>query len=607
MPRQTAKAKLMKTQQPHAIGKLRPGSFLPLVFSVIVAMASAVDGANYTVSTTNDAGEGSFRQAILDANASEGADQITFNLAGDGPHTFFPFPPLPALTDSVLIDGYSQRFASPNTLTNGNNASLQVRLLIAGPGIRIAASNCTIRGLAVIRGGESAFGNAIEISGTGNAIEGCFVGVDLDGKTVGLPGGGYGIFIAPSAISNTIGGAAPEARNLISGNLNGVRLDGSRNAVLGNYIGTDRNGTDATPNQGAGIDLRGSSNIIGGELPMAGNLISGNYVGIGDSFPSHATLIVGNSIGTDVTSRRRIPNRSAGIWLSLAQHTTIGRLTAGSGNVISGNLEDGIVFNSALAFTNLVQGNFIGTDRSGTLDLGNGRNGLSLITWYHQVGGIVPAAANVIAYNRGLGISAPSGPNLISGNSIFANGLGGIQSYFPSNSFLGLNSAAIASNGWVVRGTVNASPSAPYRIEIFTSPKCVPSGRREGKTFSAWVDVFTDRNGHADWVATLPFSISGEQVLTATATHANQNTSEFSPCFELPLPHLTIVTTNTNVIVLRWPSSQPEFTLQTREALSPATAWQAVGDGITSNESGWLLRQTNGLSSGSRFYRLSYP
>lgn len=128
----------MKTQLPHAIGKLRAGSFPPLVFSIIVAMASAVDGANFTVSTTNDAGEGSFRQAILDANASEGADLITFDLAGDGPHTFFPIPSLPALTDSVLVDGYSQRFASPNTLTNGNNASLQLRLLIAGAGIRIA-------------------------------------------------------------------------------------------------------------------------------------------------------------------------------------------------------------------------------------------------------------------------------------------------------------------------------------------------------------------------------------------------------------------------------------------------------------------------------------
>src|SRR5438309_1170605 len=60
-----------------------------------------------TVSTAADSGPGSLRQALLDANASPGLDVIQFRIAS-GPQTVAPSSPLPAATDSVVLDGTAQ-------------------------------------------------------------------------------------------------------------------------------------------------------------------------------------------------------------------------------------------------------------------------------------------------------------------------------------------------------------------------------------------------------------------------------------------------------------------------------------------------------------------
>ena len=78
--------------------------------------------ATFTVANTNAFGTGSLAQAIIDANAAAGADLIQFDIAGTGPHTIAPA--LPAITDPVTIDGYTQPGASPNTLAVGSNAVL---------------------------------------------------------------------------------------------------------------------------------------------------------------------------------------------------------------------------------------------------------------------------------------------------------------------------------------------------------------------------------------------------------------------------------------------------------------------------------------------------
>src|SRR5215210_317509 len=86
-----------------------------LVVSSLLLVARTAHAAEFIVTNTNDSGAGSLRQMILDTNANPGADTIKFNLPGNGPHTVAPNSPLPDITDVVVIDGYTQNGASPNT------------------------------------------------------------------------------------------------------------------------------------------------------------------------------------------------------------------------------------------------------------------------------------------------------------------------------------------------------------------------------------------------------------------------------------------------------------------------------------------------------------
>src|SRR3954454_8226513 len=101
----------------HLVGAL-------IVVTLTVIGTAAAD--TYTVSNTLDAGPGSFRQAILDANARAGSDTISFNISGSGVHTIAPTTELPAITSPVIIDGYTQPGSSTNTLAIGDNAVLLV-------------------------------------------------------------------------------------------------------------------------------------------------------------------------------------------------------------------------------------------------------------------------------------------------------------------------------------------------------------------------------------------------------------------------------------------------------------------------------------------------
>src|SRR5574338_1444983 len=88
----------------------------------------AAVGATFTVINTNDSGPGSLRQAILDANANAGLDTIEFDIPGAGVHTIAPATPLDAITDPVVIDGYTQPGASQNTDANAFNGTLLIEL-----------------------------------------------------------------------------------------------------------------------------------------------------------------------------------------------------------------------------------------------------------------------------------------------------------------------------------------------------------------------------------------------------------------------------------------------------------------------------------------------
>src|SRR5262245_14249698 len=97
------------------------------LFVLVLACASS-HAAALTVTTTNDSGPGSLRHAISNANLTVALDTIEFNIPGAGVHTISISNALPTITNSVIIDGYTQPGSSPNTLSNGNNAVLLVEL-----------------------------------------------------------------------------------------------------------------------------------------------------------------------------------------------------------------------------------------------------------------------------------------------------------------------------------------------------------------------------------------------------------------------------------------------------------------------------------------------
>jgi len=149
----------------------------------------------------------------------------------------------------------------------------------------------------------------------GNVVEGCFIGLDASG-TNSLASPGFGVFVQTPG--NRIGGTTPAARNVISGKgATGIEIFeafATNNVVQGNYIGTDRNGTKAIGNTDRAlvVNMNASSNTIGGTVTGAGNVISGN-LDRGITLDGANNLVQGNFIGTDSTGSQPLGNARSGV------------------------------------------------------------------------------------------------------------------------------------------------------------------------------------------------------------------------------------------------------------------------------------------------------
>ncbi|MEM7051594.1 MAG: IPTL-CTERM sorting domain-containing protein [Acidobacteriota bacterium] len=425
----------------------------------IISTAFAVPGAlaaTFTVNAADDVNDAScdgvhcsLREAILAANGAAGPDDIEFDIAGGGVQTIaVTGSALPAVTEALTIDGYSQPGASANTLAVGSDAVILIELdgsaLGGGAGLTLSASGCTVRGLAI--GGFPGAGINNPAASTGQVIAGNFVGLAADGSTAAGNGGvGVRCIACSTAL---IGGTAPADRNVISANgVHGISFQTAApdNTVQGNYIGTDASGTLDRGNTQRGIWITGggaTSNTIGGSVAGAGNVISGNG-SEGVRVNGSSTVIAGNFIGTDATGSAALPN-GLGVQLQTAQNT-VGGLLAAARNVISGNNGRGILINSG-ASENLVAGNFIGTDVSGTVALPNGSGMLIISASDNTVGGTSSAARNVISGNNGTGIRIATGSDATSGNTVAGNFIGtDVSGTLPLGN--GIHGISLASDG----------------------------------------------------------------------------------------------------------------------------------------------------------------
>jgi Calx-beta domain/Beta-propeller repeat/Carboxypeptidase regulatory-like domain len=401
---------------------------------------------NFVVTNTNNHGTGSLREAIINANATPGTDTVVFNIPGAGVKVINLIIGLPEITDRVVIDATTQPgyagtpLIELDGLSTGSNANCLV----------IKAASSTVRGLAI---GNFRSGSAIWLNGVdSNVIQSNYIGLAADGTTA--KPNNRGILLNNSS-SNQIGGTTAAARNVISGNQfgSGIEINGNSNVIQGNFIGTNAAGTAGIPNSGSGVVIFNATsinNIIGGTAAGSRNVISGNQTGISTS--GNNTTIQGNLIGTDVTGTIKVPN-SSGIQ-AIGENILIGGLTAGSRNVISGSLGDGVVIRGA---GSKMQGNFVGTDITGTLALGNNNSGV-VAGDGALVGGTVTEARNIISANGNFA-NLSLGQNFSGGSPVIVQG-NYIGTDVTGTRSLGGNAASginIASNNNQIGGPSTAA------------------------------------------------------------------------------------------------------------------------------------------------------
>jgi hypothetical protein len=315
---------------------------LPALVGMVFLLSVAAHAATYTVTNTNDSGAGSLRQAITDANKAGGSNQINFNIPGNSVQVIDLLKPLPDISSPVTINGYTQPGATANTLAKGDNAVLRIQL--NGTALPAGSSGLTLRARSSVSGLVLVhFGSAIFMadSSDGSAIRGCFVGVLAQGTSAGPNNAG----IVVNAGDGIIGGLSPADRNVISGNTyEGIGLSGYGTFVEGNYIGTDRSGTAAIGNTDGVVVDAASSESVGGAAPGAGNVISGNKrYGVliadgGDDFSSSTNnQVLGNLIGTQADGGSALGNGDAGVRIEGSNHNSIGGAASGAANVIAFN------------------------------------------------------------------------------------------------------------------------------------------------------------------------------------------------------------------------------------------------------------------------------
>lgn len=363
----------------------------------LVCDIGAFETQKFVVTTTDDAGAGSLRQALLNNNLA-GGGFVRFAIGGTGSSKkIAPTTALPTISRPVYLDAWSQ--GGP-AFSGSPMIELDGIGMASASGLDIQAPDSIVRGFAInnFKGTTGTQGIGLIIrSGTGNRnwVYGCHLGLGLDGSTAkGNEQAGIAIFV--NANTNLIGtngdgaGDAMEANIIGSTGTGGVRsgvyVQSNSNSIAGNHIGIDKTGTSARPNSSHGVflDTGAANNRVGASFGHANpigerNIISGNSsVGVYVRTGSGAgNSVLGNYIGTNINGTTAVPN-GMGIYVDGSITTAIGGGEVGSGNVVSGNLGDGIVIGGTGSVGCVVQGNLVGVMADGNGQLGNGGNGMLL-------------------------------------------------------------------------------------------------------------------------------------------------------------------------------------------------------------------------------------
>lgn len=401
---------------------MRPLGFLTLTLWCFVFSARA---ATFTVTTTAEVGPGSLTQAILDANANLGFDQIEFAIPpfDTTVKTIVLNSSPPPITDPVVVDGYTQPNTTTNTAPVGSNANLLIRIHDpSGSAVLLVnASNSVIRGL-IFDGVTVQVTAPVDVTLSGN-----FFGTDPDGLNPGVTAVPFHVQILGGE-NHRIGGTQPADRNLLANAAEAAILisnAGNNQQILNNCIGTQRDGFSAIGNDGDGIQI----------------------------FDSVGSLILSNVIAH----------------------------SGGAGIVITNSTNQRIIGNQIFS---------------------NGGLGIDLLG------------------QSGPDANDPCDPDI---------GANNLQN-FPV-----LTNATGTATSTTILGVLNSAILSDYVIEFFANSDCDPSGFGEGAVPIGSVVVTTDGNCAGEFSVTLPVSVTNAPIITATATDAAGNTSEFSECIPVLL------------------------------------------------------------------------
>lgn len=247
----------------------------PIAGSVV---ACPIFSTCFVVTNTNNAGAGSLRQAILDANAAAGHTLIKFDIPGAGKQVIRPLTYLPSVQGDTTIDGYSQPGALPAT----EATPPELKIVLDGgqcanicSGLTLHAGGNVVRGLVI----NDFSSSGIVINSDDNVVQGNILGTGPD-MLVAVPNTQAGVNVNTGS-RNLIGGPQPDDRNVISGNgVQGVLLFSDDNEVYGNTIGTSWDGTLALGNGGGGVEIWGDDNEVGGVGEGEANAIAYNGTGV---------------------------------------------------------------------------------------------------------------------------------------------------------------------------------------------------------------------------------------------------------------------------------------------------------------------------------------
>jgi CSLREA domain-containing protein len=498
-------------------------------------------------------------------------DTINFNITGAGVQTINVGTdasatgiPLPTIVKPVTINGYTQTGASVNTMANSDNAVLLIQL--NGPsagagsnGLTLGAGSggSTIKGLDI----TNFLGDGIVIQSNGNTIVGNFVGVNPAGTTRmpngSFPNTGDGILIQ-NAFNNLIGTPAAADRNIASGNaIDGIHVVGTLtapatgNLIQNNFVGVAADGkstvgnrTEPAPAPGApegnnlfGIEISGGNiNTVGGTVAGARNVVGFNGAGIEVDNGGQGNIIQGNFSGVGADGVTPVGNLLHGIVLRSSNgfsaplgpaqpnepgvsYNLIGGTVAGAGNLVEFNGTGGIA----------VFGNPVSA--SGQPNIGNAIEGNSV---FENGRSFATASSKPTPL---LGIDLTNGFLFPRDDGFTANDAKGHNAPNDPNNFQNfpvLTSATVSGSTTTITGTLKASPNSTYRIEFFANDTDPLGQPAEGQQFLGFINVTTDGSGNASFSAPLNVAVATGRLVTATATDAIGNTSEFSVGLTVP-------------------------------------------------------------------------